>query len=68
MEKLQFKTTINCMGCVNSVSPFLSNEEEIKHWTVDIKDPNKTLTVLTDLKKEEVQKLVEKAGFQAESL
>lgn len=68
MKTLKFKTNINCMGCVQTVTPFLSGETKIAHWKVDINDPGKILTVQTNLEKEEVRKLIKEAGFRAESL
>lgn len=66
MKKLRFKTNINCMGCVNSISPFLKDERQIEHWEVETSNPDKILTVVTTLDKEEVKDLVEKSGFHAE--
>jgi copper chaperone len=66
MKTLKFKTNINCMGCVGSVKPFLDQESQISEWKVDIENPGKILTVTTSLEEEEVEKLLEKAGFMAE--
>jgi copper chaperone len=41
MEKLQFKTNINCGNCVSKVSPFLNQVEEIENWKVDTSIPEK---------------------------
>lgn len=67
--KYQFKTNINCGGCVAAVTPHLSANKEIKHWEVDTKNPQKILTVETDLLTgDKVKEIVEKAGYKAESL
>ena len=69
MKQYQFKTNINCSGCVAKVTPVLNNNEEIKEWNVDTANPSKVLTVQTEnLNEEEVKSLVSKAGFKAESL
>ena len=69
MNKYQFKTNINCSGCVAKVTPHLENAPEISKWSVDTGNPAKLLTVETEsLQKEEVKKIVEKAGFKAEEL
>ena len=69
MKQYQFKTNINCSGCVAKVSPSLDENPDIKEWKVDTANPNKTLTVQTDgLKEDEVKVIVNKAGFKAESL
>ena len=69
MKQYQFKTNINCSGCVAKVTPVLNNNEEIKEWDVDTSNPSKVLTVQTEsLNEEQVKELVSKAGFKAESL
>jgi copper chaperone len=68
METLQFKTNINCGGCIAKAIPVFNNEENIKEWSVDINLPAKVLTVKTDLKANQVIDIVKKAGFKAEKL
>jgi copper chaperone len=69
MKQYQFKTNINCSGCVAKVTPVLDQQEEIKKWNVDTNNPDKVLTVTTEhLGEEEVKDIVQKAGFKAESL
>ena len=69
MKKYQFKTNINCTGCVAKVTPHLDNKSEIKDWSVDTTTPNKVLTVETEnLNESQVKNLVEQAGFRAETL
>jgi copper chaperone len=68
MNTYQFKTNINCGGCINAVKPQLNNGT-IQSWDVNTSIPEKTLTVNTEkLTPEEVQQLVQKAGFKAELL
>lgn len=67
MKQYQFKTNINCSGCVAKVTPALNSDPGVKDWEVDITNPNKVLTIQTDnLPEEQVKGLVEKAGFRAE--
>lgn len=69
METLQFKTNINCGGCVAKVTPFLNQLEEIENWKVDTANPNKILTVSgEDLTCELIQQSVEQAGFIIEQV
>jgi copper chaperone CopZ len=69
MKKLQFKTNIKCDGCVASVTPHLNALEGIQNWEVDIKNPDKILTVETeDVSFEEVKQAVNAAGFKADNL
>lgn len=69
MKQYQFKTNINCGGCVAKVTPKLNENPDIKEWNVDTNNPAKILTVKTEnLEEEEIKSLVAKAGFQAEPL
>lgn len=69
MKQYQFKTNINCGGCIAKVTPVLNAAPEIKEWKVDTSNPNKILTVATEsLKEDEVKAIVAKAGFKAENL
>ncbi len=45
MEKMNFKTNIMCDACIKKVTPFLNEAAGENNWKVDIKDPNKILTV-----------------------
>ncbi len=65
METLQFKTNINCGGCVNAVSGFLNDVEGIEKWSVDTDNTDKILTVETKTEgmKDVVIEAVEDAGF-----
>ena len=67
--KYQFKTNINCGGCIAKVTPYLNANNEIKSWNVNIKNPDKILTIETDgLSSEIIQAIVKSAGFKAESM
>lgn len=69
MSTLKFKTTINCMGCVSKVTPFLDKEEGVESWEVDVKNPDKILTVQSNGATEnQVQTVLQKIGFKAESI
>jgi len=66
MMKLQFQTNIMCNNCIATISPFLDDRPEIHQWSVDLKDPRRILTVETELPRQSVQELIEKAGYKAE--
>jgi copper chaperone len=69
MKKYRFKTNINCGGCVAKVTPHLNGNIEICEWKVDTANPSKILTVETDtLEEAEIKKIVERAGFKAETI
>lgn len=67
METLQFKTNINCGGCIAKVTPFLNQVEEIEEWRVDTNNPDKILTISgEELSCDLIVETIEKAGFKAE--
>jgi copper chaperone len=67
--KYQFKTNIQCKGCVEAVTPYLDANNEIKRWEVDINNPNKILTVETEhLSGEMIRNIIKIAGYSAEQL
>ncbi len=68
-KNLQFKTNINCGGCVAKVTPFLNEAEGICHWKVDTTDKDKILSVQSEgITPEEVIQKVQEAGFKIEML
>ncbi|WP_443938571.1 heavy-metal-associated domain-containing protein [Pedobacter sp. MW01-1-1] len=68
-KNLQFKTNINCGGCVASVKPHLDNADSICHWEVDTTNKDKVLTVKsTGITEEQVIETIQKAGFKIEPL
>lgn len=69
MKKYQFKTNINCGGCVAKVTPVLNENPDVQQWQVDTNNPNKILTVQSEtLQEEDIKALVQKVGFKAEKL
>jgi len=66
-KELQFKTNINCGGCVASVKSHLDNAGGICHWNVDTASKDKVLTVKsTGITGQEIIAIVQKAGFTIE--
>lgn len=69
MKQYQFKTNINCSGCVEKVTPVLNQNKDIASWKVDTNNPSKVLTVETEnLDEGHIKSIVQKAGFKIESL
>jgi copper chaperone len=68
METLQFKTNINCGGCIAKATPVLAKEEKIKEWDVNTNTADKVLTVRTSLGANEIITVLQKVGFKAEKL
>lgn len=68
-QNLQFKTNINCGGCVASVKPHLDNAEGLCYWEVDTTNKDKVLTVNSKgITEQQVIATVQKAGFKIEPL
>lgn len=67
MESLKFKTTINCGGCVATVTPHLNQLQGIEKWNVDTANPLKILTVETSgLAPEVIIEKLKTVGYKAE--
>lgn len=68
-KEFQFKTNINCGGCVASVKPHLDKAEGICEWNVDTDNKDKILTVKSEgMTQEQVLDIVKKTGFKAEPI
>lgn len=69
MKTLQFKTNINCSGCIARVTPKLNEVDGIRSWKVDTDNPDKVLTVETEsLSNEPIVEAVKKVGFSIQPL
>ncbi|UZR99387.1 heavy-metal-associated domain-containing protein [Chondrinema litorale] len=69
MENMKFKTTINCGGCLKSVTPSLNKVDGINHWEVDLDNPDKVLSVdSSSASEKEVVEAVKKVGFEIERI
>lgn len=63
----QFKTNINCSGCVAKVKTVLDNASGICHWHVDTFDARRLLTVHSKgISEDEIIKVVGEQGFKIE--
>lgn len=68
-EKIQFKTNINCGGCVAVVKPHLDQMDGIVNWEVDTSKPEKILTAEIDgITAAQLKEMIEMQGFKAESV
>lgn len=65
MAVFKFRTNAKCGGCVTAIGAKLNRIVSPGDWSIDLKDPNKALTVTTNLTAEDIQKAVEEAGFKA---
>lgn len=65
MAVLKFRTNAKCGGCITAIGAKLNRIVSPGDWSIDLKDPDKALTVTTDLPADEIQRTVEEAGFKA---
>lgn len=69
MSTLQFKTTITCGNCVQRITPFLEEINEVTSWSVDTTSEDKILTIETDtIEATQIVKVIEDAGFDIEAV
>lgn len=70
MQEFKFKTSINCGNCIKRITPSLDKLKGINYWNVDINNPDKVLTVMSDDKvdKEEIIDAIRRTGFDIESI
>jgi copper chaperone len=69
MKNLKFKTNIKCDGCLAKVAPKLNETAGEDNWEVDIKTPEKILTVASDnIDEKAIVSALKVAGFNAERI
>jgi copper chaperone CopZ len=69
MNTVQFKTSLKCEGCVAKITPGLNAISSIKKWNVDLKSPDKTLTVEGDtINESDIVQSLKKDGYTAAKL
>ena len=69
MKTVRFKTNMKCSGCIETVTRFLNDVEQIKKWEVDTNHSDKILTVEFDGTNEEIIiAKVQQAGFKIEKI
>ena len=68
-KTLKFKTNIKCMGCVTTVTPALNETVGIGNWEVDLRSPDRELTV--NIEEKETDNMIAalaQIGYQAEAI
>ena len=64
---MQFKTNINCGGCIAKVTPFLDQVAGAGKWSVATANPSKILTVENEsVTSEEIEAGLDKLGYHAD--
>ena len=67
MNSYTFRTTINCMNCVRTVTPILNELDNVESWHVDTDNADKVLHVsLDDENVNAVIAAVKTSGFEIE--
>ncbi|HCW06541.1 MAG TPA: hypothetical protein DGG95_04155 [Cytophagales bacterium] len=64
----KFKTNIKCDGCVAKVTPSLNEIAGESHWSVDLKDPQRILTIDSEMDEQKINLALNKVGYKAERL
>ena len=68
MKTSKFKTNAKCGGCTSKIDHTLNERAKESTWSFDLKDPDRVLTITTDLPPEDVIKAVNEAGYKAEEV
>lgn len=68
MSALKFKTNIKCAGCVATVTPGLNETAGEGKWEVDLKSPERVLTINSEVSEQQVKEALKKVGYQAEKI
>lgn len=69
VQTFEFKTNINCSGCVEKVTPALNDTNGILHWNVDTTHKDKILTVQTNgISQTGIVQKVKSAGFTIDNI
>jgi copper chaperone len=68
MKTYHFNTNIRCSACEAKIADAFAKEPRIANFKVDLTDPKRPLevTVADEVSKEEVVRLMNGAGYQAE--
>lgn len=65
-NEFQFKTNLNCGGCVAKVKSDLDDAHGVGEWNVDTENEDKILTISsTGITEDEVVAIIERKGFKA---
>lgn len=64
---IQLKTNVKCGACVAAITPEMEKLSNIE-WSVDLKTPDRILTVTGNTSSEEVVAALERAGYQGKPI
>lgn len=67
MEQIKLKTDLSCRHCIMKVEPVLKAEKGIISYSIDLENPDKTVTIESDgANIDQLLKDFKKAGYHAE--
>ena len=64
----KYKSTIQCAGCIATVTPVLNEIAGVGQWAVDTASPSKILTIQGEIAPEKVAQALAKVGYKAEPI
>ena len=69
MKKVTYKSNINCSSCVAKVTPVLDKLEGVASWSVNTADPEKVLTIESELDvTDQLKAALRLVGFKIEKI
>ena len=54
MKTFKFKTSIKDDRCIDAIKPHFNYKSKIKLWSVDMENPEKVLTIISDFSEKDV--------------
>lgn len=67
MNTIKFKTNIKCGACIDKVTPALDQVAGKGNWSVDLTDPNRTLTI-TEGDPTTIHDRLQEVGYRADKI
>jgi copper chaperone len=68
MEERRYRTSAKCNGCVSAIAGKLDEIMGREDWNIDLKSPDRVLTVKSDVAEEEIVSRVKGLGFKIERI
>jgi len=66
-QRIKLKTNVKCGACVTAITPAM-NGLNATNWEVDLKSPNRILTVEGQASEAEIIAALEQSGYKGESI
>lgn len=65
MSEIKLKTNVKCNACVNTITPHMEELNPVS-WSVDLTDPDRTLTIAGDFNEIKVMEALKNAGYEGQ--